>query len=247
MTAGYSTLVLSCRKRVRRSAMLRSYSDILISVAAPLLSHGRIVAAQAVYGNRYNSIHTGPWYTMLTILISERKMSLLLCTTYRDGAHAGSFERQEAVSIVFCRCRFIHRHAQCLRRQHALHDDRTGKIPAAIARRHCRNRMKLTCQLLGGDVICVPAVRLYTLSAWMSGELTHHHRPHRALHTTLCSRVLLTDLREAGARSSGCRSHDDFTKHSRLVFAPAAVLTDMTDIPPTARPSHDAHMYADSP
>lgn len=73
------------------------------------------------------------------------------------------------------------------------------------------------------------------------------HRPHRALHTTLCSRVLL-NLREAAANASGCFSHDDFTKHSRMVFATAGAIgtdIDVNDIPLTSLRSHDAHTFAE--
>ncbi|EIW55761.1 uncharacterized protein TRAVEDRAFT_50241 [Trametes versicolor FP-101664 SS1] len=73
--------------------------------------------------------------------------------------------------------------------------------------------------------------------------------PHRALHTTLCSRVLL-NLREAGANASGCFSHDDYTKHSRMVFATAgAIGTDMSDIPLTTltQRSYDVHTFDSEP
>ncbi len=66
-------------------------------------------------------------------------------------------------------------------------------------------------------VICAAAVRrnLATSSAAFKAELILR-RPHRAVHSTLCSRVLL-NLRKAAAQSSGI-SWDEFNKRSQLAF-----------------------------
>lgn len=47
-------------------------------------------------------------------------------------------------------------------------------------------------------------------------SLTQDRRPHRAVHSTLCSRVLL-NLRRAAAATSGL-SLDDFNRRTQLAF-----------------------------
>lgn len=108
-------------------------------------------------------------------------------------------------------------------------------------------KVKLTCQSSGRNVVRIPAVRRHMPYSAQVATNVRCNRPHRALHTTLCSRVLL-NLREAGANASGCFSHDDFTKHSRMVFATAgAIGTDMSDIPLTTltQRSYDVHTFAE--
>lgn len=70
--------------------------------------------------------------------------------------------------------------------------------------------------IAGLGVICTSAVRQnLALAASSQTDLTSR-RPHRAIHSTLCSRVLL-NLRKAAARSSGV-SWDEFNKRSELAF-----------------------------
>ncbi|KAI0635118.1 hypothetical protein C8Q77DRAFT_1106044 [Trametes polyzona] len=65
-------------------------------------------------------------------------------------------------------------------------------------------------------LLCVSIANLICMKiapVWVSSVL---QLPHRAMHSTLCSRVLL-NLRKAAARSSGL-SLDDFNRRSHLVF-----------------------------
>ncbi|KAI0360728.1 hypothetical protein OH77DRAFT_1418724 [Trametes cingulata] len=76
-------------------------------------------------------------------------------------------------------------------------------------------------------MLCISVANLLCMTiapVWMSSAL---QLPHRAVHSTLCSRVLL-NLRAAAARSSGL-SLDDFNKASCLAFERPGDMDDMDE------------------